>query len=185
MPRREKFQTVSSLLVLMRSSAAVTAFVTLAMPALAAPPQVRSVFVIAMENHNWTQPDGNVGDLSTIQQIKGNPNAPFINSLVNGTAMAQIGGVPANISQQTAYADAYHNVLYNSATGTAPHIHPSEPNYIWSEAGTNFGVLNDHQRGSRRPGRYSVPASEEYCSPDAVLRSGAHRERRVRGPRLP
>ena len=24
-------------------------------------------------------------------------------------------------------------------------IHPSEPNYIWSEAGTNFGVLNDNQ----------------------------------------
>src|SRR5207244_1489112 len=23
-------------------------------------------------------------------------------------------------------------------------IHPSEPNYIWAEAGTNFGVLNDN-----------------------------------------
>src|SRR5207253_5413987 len=27
---------------------------------------------------------------------------------------------------------------------TIPHIHPSEPNYIWVEAGTNFGVFNDN-----------------------------------------
>src|SRR5262249_5193945 len=25
-----------------------------------------------------------------------------------------------------------------------PHIHPSEPSYIWAEAGDNFGVLNDN-----------------------------------------
>jgi hypothetical protein len=29
-------------------------------------------------------------------------------------------------------------------SGNNPHIHPSEPNYIWAEAGTNFGVLNDN-----------------------------------------
>lgn len=27
--------------------------------------------------------------------------------------------------------------------GYNPHIHPSEPNYLWAEAGTNFGVQND------------------------------------------
>jgi hypothetical protein len=27
----------------------------------------------------------------------------------------------------------------------APGIHPSLPNYLWQEAGTNFGVLNDNQ----------------------------------------
>src|SRR5262249_5526497 len=41
-------------------------------------------------------------------------------------------------------AMAYHNVLA-TAGGSNPHIHPSEPNYIWSEAGTNFGVLNDNE----------------------------------------
>jgi hypothetical protein len=103
---------------------------------------VQTVFVIAMENHNWTQPDGNVTSLSSIQQLKGNPNAPFLNSLVNGTASAIINGVPTNLSAQTAYADTYHNVLANAAGSV--HIHPSEPSYIWAEAGTNFGVLDDN-----------------------------------------
>src|SRR5205085_3838927 len=29
-----------------------------------------------------------------------------------------------------------------------PGIHPSEPNYLWMEAGTNFGVLNDNAPSS-------------------------------------
>jgi hypothetical protein len=41
--------------------------------------QVKTVFVIAMENHNWTQP---TGVSSSTQQIFQNVNAPFINSLV-------------------------------------------------------------------------------------------------------
>jgi hypothetical protein len=48
-----------------------------------------------------------------------------------------------NISEQVAYATAYHNVLA-TPSGNNPHIHPSEPNYLWAEAGTNFGVLNDN-----------------------------------------
>ena len=101
--------------------------------------QIKHVFVIAMENHNWTQPAQVAGQ---IQQISGNPNAPFINSLVNGTAVAWINGQPVNISQHTAYAANYHNVLATQS-GNNPHIHPSEPNYIWAEAGTNFGIAND------------------------------------------
>jgi hypothetical protein len=50
--------------------------------------------------------------------IKGNPGAPFINGLL----------------AKGAYAEHYY-----SPAG----IHPSEPNYLWLEAGTNFGVLND------------------------------------------
>src|SRR5215467_820648 len=46
---------------------------------------VKTVFVIAMENHNWTQPANQFS--GPIQQIFQNPNAPFINSLVNGTAV--------------------------------------------------------------------------------------------------
>src|SRR5579862_2304628 len=101
---------------------------------------IKTVFVIAMENHDWTQPAQVPGG---IQQIYQNPNAPFINSLVNGTARAIVNGQVVNISQQTAYAAAYHNVLA-TPSGNNPHIHPSEPNYLWAEAGTNFGVLNDN-----------------------------------------
>src|SRR6476620_1767800 len=101
---------------------------------------VKTIFVIAMENHNWTQPANQFTD--GIQQIYLNPAAPFVNSLVNGTASAIINGEAVNISEQTAYATAYHNVLATPG-GTNPHIHPSEPNYIWAEAGTNFGILND------------------------------------------
>jgi len=103
--------------------------------------EIKTVFVIAMENHNWTQPANQF--TGGIQQIYQNPNAPFINSLVNGTAVAVINGSEVNISQQVAYATAYHNVLA-TPSGNNPDIHPSEPNYLWAEAGSNFGVLNDN-----------------------------------------
>jgi hypothetical protein len=93
---------------------------------------IQTVFVIAMENHNWTQPDNQF--TGGIQQIYQNPAAPFINSLVNGSSP---------ISGQVAYASNYHAVLA-APDGSGPSIHPSEPNYIWAEAGTNFGVLNDN-----------------------------------------
>jgi hypothetical protein len=67
---------------------------------------VKTVFVIAMENHNWTQPGG---QSIPPQQIFQNPAAPFINSLVNGTS---------GISDQVACAKAYINAGVN--------IHPSE-----------------------------------------------------------
>jgi hypothetical protein len=103
--------------------------------------QVKTVFVIAMENHNWTQPANQF--TGTIQQIYQNPNAPFINSLVNGNAFAVVNDSVVHISEQVAYASSYHSVLA-TPDGNNPHIHPSEPNYIWAEAGTNFGVLNDN-----------------------------------------
>src|SRR6478609_11817123 len=102
---------------------------------------IKTVFVIAMENHNWTQPANQF--TGGIQQIFQNPAAPFINSLVNGNATAVISGRQVNISQQTAFATNYRNVLATAA-GANPHIHPSEPNYIWAEAGTSFGVFNDN-----------------------------------------
>jgi hypothetical protein len=102
--------------------------------------EVKTVFVIAMENHNWAQPANQF--TGGIQQIFQNPNAPFINSLVNGTAFAVINGSTVDISEQVAYASAYTNVLA-TASGNNPHIHPSEPNYLWAEAGTNFGIFND------------------------------------------
>lgn len=103
--------------------------------------RVKKVFVIAMENHNWTQP----GTQANPQQIFLNPAAPFINSLVNGTS---------GISNQVAYARAY----LNAGQG----VHPSEPNYIWAEAGTNFGVANDDD-----------PYHAD-CSPDTVQNTTKH-----------
>ena len=103
--------------------------------------QIKTVFVIAMENHNWTQPANQF--TGPIQQIFQNPNAPFINSLVDGSAFATINGSRVHISEEVAYATNYHSVLA-TPNGNNPHIHPSEPNYIWAEAGTNFGVLNDN-----------------------------------------
>jgi hypothetical protein len=89
----------------------------------ARPPQgIGDVFVIAMENHNFTQPPTQTSP----QQIFGNPAAPFINSLITT-------GNPN--AAQVSYATAY----FNAGTG----VHPSEPNYVWAEAGTDFGVHTD------------------------------------------
>src|ERR1700738_3485370 len=92
---------------------------------------IKTGFVIAMENHNWTQPANQFS--GPIQQIFQHPSAPFTNRLVNGTNVA---------SRQVAYAASYNNVLA-TAGGNNPHIHPSEPNYIWAEAGFNFNIFND------------------------------------------
>jgi phospholipase C len=124
-----------------RWSGALGAFALLASLANAGAQQIKTVFVIAMENHNWTQPANQF--TGGIQQVFQNPAAPFINSLVDGSAYAMINGSRVHISEQVAYAANYHNVLA-TPDGNNPHVHPSEPNYIWAEAGTNFGVLNDN-----------------------------------------
>jgi phosphatidylinositol-3-phosphatase len=66
----------------------------------------KHVFLIMMENHNWSD-------------IKNNPSAPYINN---------------TLLPMASYAEQYYN---------PPGIHPSEPNYLWLEAGTNFDVNND------------------------------------------
>ncbi|MGE5243076.1 MAG: alkaline phosphatase family protein [Betaproteobacteria bacterium] len=103
--------------------------------------RVRKVFVVALENHNWTQPS----TTTKPEQVFRNPAAPFINSLVDGTS---------GISHEVAFADNYINA--------APGVHPSEPNYIWAEAGDNLGVFNDHN-----------PYHAD-CSPDTVQSTDQH-----------
>ncbi len=84
--------------------------------------QIGTIFVIAMENHNFTQPN----PTNSPQQILGNPAAPFLNSLIT----------PGNSNAaQVSYATAY----YNAGVG----VHPSEPNYVWAEAGSDFGAHTD------------------------------------------
>lgn len=52
--------------------------------------------------------------------FKGSPSAPFLNGVV----------LPA-----ASWCEQYYN---------PPGLHPSEPNYLWLEAATNFGVFNNN-----------------------------------------
>ena len=67
---------------------------------------IQTVFVIMMENHNWSD-------------IEGSPDAPYFNSLLPLGAHAE-------------------NYFENASA-----VHPSEPNYIWLEAGDNLGIVTD------------------------------------------
>lgn len=71
------------------------------------PEAKRTVFLIVMENANWSE-------------IQGNVDAPYINTVLLPSA---------------SYATQYYN---------PPGLHPSEPNYLWLEAGTNFGIADDN-----------------------------------------
>jgi phosphatidylinositol-3-phosphatase len=69
---------------------------------------IKTVFLIMMENHNW-------------DDIAGSASAPYINGslLANG-----------------AHAENYFD--------NPKAVHPSEPNYIWLEAGDNLGITDDN-----------------------------------------
>jgi hypothetical protein len=89
---------------------------------LAQAESVGAVFYISLENHNWTQR----ASLTSPHPIYRNPAAPFINSLVSpGNPNA------ANVS----YASKYLNVVKVPCDQQLDWVHPSEPNYVWMEAG--------------------------------------------------
>src|SRR5712671_2578899 len=98
--------------------------------------QVKTVFVIAMENHNFKQPS----PTSSPRQIFTNPAAPYINSLLTP-------GHPNAV--QVSYATKYYNVGMG--------VHPSEPNYIWAEAGTDFGIQMDEDPDPGYGNMFNVP----------------------------
>ena len=77
------------------------AFVTLS------PQSIQTVFVIPMENLNWSSILSNTA------------NAPYINN---------------TLLPMASHAEQYYN---------PPGLHPSLPNYLWLEAGTNFGITSD------------------------------------------
>src|SRR5437016_3106292 len=56
--------------------------------------------------------------------IRGNASAPYIND---------------TLLPMASHAEQYYN---------PPGNHPSEPNYLWLEAGTNFGIRDDNSPGS-------------------------------------
>src|SRR5437899_885754 len=118
-------------------AAAATGVLLAAQASSSQPPQaIGAVFVIAMENHNFTQPPTQTNP----QPILGNPAAPFMNSLIT----------PGNPSAaQVSYATAY----FNAGRG----VHPSEPSYVWAEAGSDFGVHTDADPGPANGNVYDVP----------------------------
>src|SRR5713101_5903118 len=65
-----------------------------------------TVFIILMENHNWSE-------------INGSSSAPYINN---------------TLLPMASHAEQYYDPSGN---------HPSLPNYLWLEAGQNFGIFND------------------------------------------
>ena len=69
------------------------------------PRHLQTVFVVVMENANWSA-------------IHGSPSAPYLNGLL---------------------ATAARSEQHYNPRG----VHPSEPNYLWMEAGTDFGVRDD------------------------------------------
>ena len=92
-------------------------------PALTVLQSIKTVFVIAMENHDLVQKN----PTGSPQQMLGNPAAPYFNSLIT----------PGNPNAaQTAYATHMFSCAINGE-------HPSEPNYVWQEAGTDFGIRTD------------------------------------------
>jgi hypothetical protein len=101
----------------------------------AAKAQITTVFYILLENRCFTTGT----DTSYNNIIKGNSAAPYLNSLVTP-------GNPA--AAQVSYATAYHNDvslpngsnLFNVSGG----VHPSEPNYVWMEAGNNLSKYDDN-----------------------------------------
>jgi phosphatidylinositol-3-phosphatase len=85
---------------------------------------IKTVFLIPIENHDFVQSY----PTSTPQQLLGNPACPYFNSLIT----------PGNSNAaHVSYATHYYSCSINGE-------HPSEPNYVWSEAGTDFGVRTDH-----------------------------------------
>src|SRR6185369_8065142 len=88
----------------------------------------------------------------SIQQIFQNPNAPFINSLVDGSAWAIVNGSPTHISEHVAYATNYRSVL---ATPAATIRTPTRPNPTTSgrkpEPISAFSTIATHSRPPARP----------------------------------
>lgn len=100
---------ILGLALALTSAAAQTVFPSLS--------PIQTVFIILMENHNWTGTQDSTS-------IKGSRYAPYINN---------------TLLPRASHAEQFFN---------PPGIHPSLPNYLWLEAGTNFGILDDSDPSS-------------------------------------
>ena len=101
----------SSVLTVTGSGGGQSQMLPLPLNVIAPGQPIKTVFIILMENNNWSS-------------IKGNATAPYINNTL--LAMGS-------------HAEQYFN---------PPGNHPSLPNYLWLEAGTNFGISDDNAPSS-------------------------------------
>ena len=112
-----------------RKLALLAAGLLSAFGAQAANAQINTVFYILLENRNWSENETSGG-----QQVLGSSAAPYLNSLVT----------PGNANAaQVSYCSCYHNDL-STYNGSNPSIHPSEPNYVWMENGSNESKADDN-----------------------------------------
>lgn len=94
---------------------------------------LRTVFLILMENHNWSS-------------IEGSSHAPYINH---------------TLLRRASYATQYYN---------PPGNHPSLPNYLWLEAGTNCFPITGCVRSDRAPTHYRIHSALHLT--DLMTRAG-------------
>ncbi|HSH93489.1 MAG TPA: hypothetical protein VK968_05040, partial [Roseimicrobium sp.] len=122
----------------------------------AAKAQVTTVFYILLENRCFTSgTDTSQSNILFQNKLGG---SPYLTSLCTPGSTAYTATYQSNIISQTAHSSfcsAYHHVFstYNN-TNQSPYganvpagqsVHPSEPNYVFMEAGSNLSILSDNE----------------------------------------
>jgi len=106
--------------------------------------QINTVFYVLLENRCLSSGT----DKSQTNVLYGNPAAPFFNALMT----------PGNpLAVNSSWCSAYHNANSQTTgdfvsqtgsktdgTGAGGAIHPSEPNYVFMEAGSNLSKYDDN-----------------------------------------
>jgi len=125
------------------------------------PNGITTVFYILLENRCFTS--GTDTSQANILYNNKNGGSPYLTSLCTpgSTAYtATYNGQTISQTQHSSFCSAYHHVFStvngnnqtpyfvendtaNSPQGTS--VHPSEPNYVFMEAGSNLSILNDNE----------------------------------------
>ena len=124
------------------------------------PSPITTVFYILLENRCFTS--GTDKSQSNILYNNINGGSPFITAMCtpgNTAYMVNYQGSPISITSQCSFCSCYHNDFgtasgndvspnligteaANQPNGTS--IHPSEPQYVFMEAGSNLSKLDDN-----------------------------------------
>ncbi len=105
----------------------------------AAHAQIDTVFYILLENRCFTSGT----DKSYNNVIYTNSAAPYLTSLCTSTAPSGTAQATTAAWSQSSFCSCYHNANATT-TQTSNPVHPSEPNYVWMEAGSNLSKLDDN-----------------------------------------
>jgi hypothetical protein len=134
--------------------AALTCFAATAINSAHA--KIKTVFYILLENRCFTSGTDNSYTNILFNNING--GSPYLTSLCTPGSTAYKVNYNGNSISQTAHSSfcsAYHHVFstYNN-TSVSPYganqppgtsVHPSEPNYVFMEAGSNLSILSDNE----------------------------------------